>query len=147
MRNTLILIAALLVLAACTAQAPTQQTGIKPGAQQLPGAAPATTDASSASGTPYPNGTVINITAFRYSYDPDTITLKGGDTYTFRMTSKDTHHGLAVPQLGIQVSPIEPGQWITKTFTIPNNPGTYTGFCDVFCGPGHRSMKMTVVVA
>lgn len=92
--------------------------------------------------TPAPR--VINIAAKRYTFTPNQITLKKGETVTLRLTSEDRVHGFYLKPLKID-EVIEPGKTTDVTIT-PTETGTFTIICDHFCGAGHGSMNMTVVV-
>ena len=120
---------------------------VKPGRQTIGailaalalGAATPASLAADASGAP-----VISITAKRYDFTPNTITLKRGEPVTLRFTSEDRTHGFLVKPLGIDMD-IAPGK--SNDVTIrPDAAGTYTAICDHYCGLGHGGMKMTFVV-
>ncbi len=87
---------------------------------------------------------VVEITAKRFAFEPNQVTLKKGQTVTLRITSQDVTHGFFLKPLKID-EVITPGQTTEVTVT-PETPGTYTLICDHFCGANHGSMKMTVVV-
>jgi cytochrome c oxidase subunit 2 len=56
----------------------------------------------------------------------------------------DVKHGFALNQFGISED-LQPGETVTIEF-IADESGTYTFFCNVFCGSGHSGMKGTLVV-
>ena len=86
----------------------------------------------------------IEITAKRFAFAPNSITLKKGETVTIRLHSDDVTHGFFMRALKID-EVIEPGQ--TKDVTItPQTAGTFTTICDHFCGVNHGNMNMTIVV-
>ncbi len=87
---------------------------------------------------------VIEITAKRYGFTPDKVTLKKGETVTLRLHSEDVIHGFFSRQLKIDET-IEPGKTDDVTLT-PQTAGTFTTICDHFCGAGHGNMAMTIVV-
>jgi cytochrome c oxidase subunit 2 len=87
---------------------------------------------------------VINITAQRFEFSPNQITLKKGETVKFVLTSKDVTHGFFLKPLKIDEI-IVPGKTTEVTVT-PQVAGTYLLICDHFCGVNHASMNMTVVV-
>lgn len=87
---------------------------------------------------------VVKITASRFHFTPDRITLVKGQPVTLQLTSTDRTHGFMVKPLGIDTD-IDPGK--TTAITIrPDKAGSYTTICDHYCGLGHTSMKMTIVV-
>jgi cytochrome c oxidase subunit 2 len=87
---------------------------------------------------------VIVITAKRFDFSPNQITLAKGETVKLRIKSEDVTHGLFVRPLGIDTE-IVPGQ-VTELTVTPATAGTYRAICDHFCGAGHGGMKMTIVV-
>jgi cytochrome c oxidase subunit 2 len=87
---------------------------------------------------------VVKITASKFHFTPDRITLAKGQPVTLQLTSTDRTHGFMVKPLGIDTD-IDPGK--TTAVTIrPEKAGTYTTICDHYCGLGHNSMEMTIVV-
>ena len=87
---------------------------------------------------------VIEITAKRFAFSPNTITLRKGETVTLRLHSEDVTHGFFLRALKLDEI-IEPGQ--TKDVTVtPQSAGTFTPICDHFCGVNHGNMNMTIVV-
>ncbi len=87
---------------------------------------------------------VINITAKRFGFTPNLITLKKGETVKLRLTSEDVTHGffMKAPQLDEIIAPGQP----TEITLTPQQEGRYTTICDHFCGAGHGNMSMTIVV-
>lgn len=87
---------------------------------------------------------VIEITAKRFAFAPEQITLKKGETVTLQLHSEDVVHGFFMRKLKIDTE-VEPGRTTDVTIT-PDTAGTYTTICDHFCGANHGNMKMTIVV-
>jgi cytochrome c oxidase subunit 2 len=87
---------------------------------------------------------VIVITAKRFEFSPNQITLAKGETVKLQIKSEDVTHGLFVRPLGIDTD-IVPGR-VTELTVTPETAGTYRAICDHFCGAGHGGMKMTIVV-
>jgi cytochrome c oxidase subunit II len=87
---------------------------------------------------------VIEITAKRFAFAPNSITIKKGEMVTLRLHSEDVTHGFFMRALKID-EVIEPGQ--TKDVTLtPQTAGIFTTICDHFCGVNHGNMNMTIVV-
>jgi len=86
----------------------------------------------------------IDITAKRFEFSPNRVTLKRGETVTLRVSSQDVTHGLFVRALKIDTD-IPAGQSTELTIT-PDTVGTFTAICHHFCGSGHGNMKMTFEV-
>jgi cytochrome c oxidase subunit 2 len=87
---------------------------------------------------------VVEITAKRFEFSPNKITLKKGEPVTLRLTTADVVHGFFLRPLKIDelISPEKP----TEITITPETAGTFTTICDHFCGVNHGNMKMTVVV-
>jgi cytochrome c oxidase subunit 2 len=87
---------------------------------------------------------VINITAQRFEFIPNQVTLKKGETVKFVLTSKDVTHGFFLKPLKIDEI-IQPGKTTEVTVT-PQTAGTFLLICDHFCGVNHAAMNMKVIV-
>lgn len=86
----------------------------------------------------------FNMTAKQFEFIPNKITVNVGDTVILHITSTDVAHGIAIPQFGVSQQ-LPPGQEETVQF-VADKAGTYTFYCNVFCGSGHRSMIGSLVV-
>ncbi len=87
---------------------------------------------------------VIDITAKRFAFSPDKITLRKGQTVKLRLHSEDVTHGFFLRPLKLDEE-IPAGQSAEVTVT-PLTAGTFTTICDHFCGANHGNMNMTIVV-
>ena len=87
---------------------------------------------------------VIEITAKRFAFSPNQITIKKGETVKIRLTSEDVTHGFFMRALKIDED-IQPGTPTEITLT-PQTAGTFTTICDHFCGANHGNMNMTITV-
>ena len=87
---------------------------------------------------------VVEITAKRFAFSPDRITLKKGETVKLRIHSEDVTHGFFLRPLKLDEE-IPAGQTIEVTVT-PETAGTFMTICDHFCGANHGNMNMTIVV-
>ncbi len=87
---------------------------------------------------------VIKITASKFHFTPDHITLVKGQPVTLQLTSSDRVHGFMIRALKIDTD-IKPGK-VTEITVMPQTAGTFTAICDHYCGLGHGNMKMKVVV-
>jgi cytochrome c oxidase subunit 2 len=90
------------------------------------------------------NSHAVTITAGRFHFTPDRITLIKGQPVTLELASTDTTHGFMIRALKIDTD-IKPGK-ITSITVTPLATGTFNAICDHYCGLGHGGMKMTVVV-
>jgi cytochrome c oxidase subunit 2 len=87
---------------------------------------------------------VVKITASKFHFTPDHITLVKGQPVTLQLTSTDRTHGFLIRALRIDTD-IKPGT-VTQMTVTPTTAGTFKAICDHYCGVGHGGMKMTVVV-
>ena len=87
---------------------------------------------------------VIKITAKKFDYTPSQITLKKGVPVVLEFTTTDVMMGFNAPDLGARTD-IVPGQ-VVRARIVPDKTGTFTFFCDIFCGSGHEDMTGTITV-
>ena len=87
---------------------------------------------------------VIKITASKFRFTPDHITLTKGQPVTLQLTSLDATHGFMSRALKIDTD-IKPGR-VTEMTITPETAGTFKTICDHYCGLGHGGMKMTIAV-
>jgi len=87
---------------------------------------------------------VITISAKRFEFTPNQITLQRGQPVTLRVSAEDREHGLYQKDLKIDLdlSPDHPSE-VTIT---PDKAGRFVAICDHFCGSGHGNMKMVITV-
>ena len=86
----------------------------------------------------------IAISASRFSFSPNEITLKKGEEVTLVVESKDVSHGLLIEDLGVRTE-VKKGEAANVKLT-PTTVGNFEGQCAHFCGAGHGSMKFSVHV-
>lgn len=88
----------------------------------------------------------VRITAERFRFTPDQITIHRGETVEFRLESDDTDHGFSI--VGTDIAQIIPKRGrgsITVKFT-PDTAGRYAFECSKLCGAGHDFMRGVLVV-
>lgn len=86
----------------------------------------------------------FSMMADEFEFSPRTIIVNEGDTVILHIESLDVEHGIAIPQFGVsQTLPV--GEIVSVEF-VADKAGTYTFFCNVYCGADHRSMKGTLIV-
>lgn len=86
----------------------------------------------------------FNITAKRFSFQPEEITVQDGRPVVLDLTSDDVTHGLKSKDLAFNVA-IHKGHPTELTFT-PHHPGRFIARCSHFCGMGHGSMTLIINV-
>ena len=87
---------------------------------------------------------VIRITAKKFDFSPDSITLKKGEPVVFEISSADREHGFNLRAFGVRTN-VSPGK-VTRVRFTPDKTGKFNFSCDVFCGDGHEEMTGTVIV-
>jgi len=87
---------------------------------------------------------VIEITAKRFAFTPNQITLKKGEPVVLVISSEDRKHGFNLRAFGVRTD-VNPGGSARIRLT-PDKTGKFTFSCDVFCGEGHEDMTGTIVV-
>jgi cytochrome c oxidase subunit II len=95
----------------------------------------------------------IDISASMGGFSSDVVQVKAGEEVTIRLTSLDNQyhsdgggqHQWAVDELGLDIIAPALGSE-TLTFT-PDQPGTYTFYCDICCGGrANPNMQGTLIV-
>jgi len=86
----------------------------------------------------------FTMTARQWAFEPSEIKVRTGDAVRLKVKSVDVAHGFGLPDFNIDTR-LEPGKETTVEF-VANKKGTFTFFCSVFCGQGHKDMKGTLVV-
>jgi cytochrome c oxidase subunit II len=86
----------------------------------------------------------IQVTASKFQFEPNQITVKKGEPVTIVLTSNDVTHGLKIPDLHVEDT-VKKGDFTELNFT-PDKTGTFQGKCAHFCGKGHGMMTFTVTV-
>jgi len=87
---------------------------------------------------------VIHVTARKFEYSPNEITVKKGVPVILEITSLDRDHGFKLRDFGVRAD-IKPGA-TTRVRIVPNKTGRFPFQCDVFCGSGHEDMGGELVV-
>ena len=105
-----------------------------------------TTTGSSTNDNPATGGAVkkFTMTAKQWEFSPSTITVSEGDEVELSIKSIDVNHGFGLPTFGVSET-IEAGKTTVVKFTA-SKKGTFTFFCNVKCGQGHKDMKGTLIV-
>lgn len=86
----------------------------------------------------------VEITARRFAFMPNQVTLKRGQPVVLVLKSADVAHGLRFRELDLNIKAGK-GQTTEVPFT-PTKDGDFTGKCSVFCGSGHGRMTFVLHV-
>ena len=100
--------------------------------------------AMQAHGKPLKRERVIKITARKFQYAPNEITVRQGEAVVLEFNAIDFVHGFSVPDLHLRVD-LPPGQ-LTRVRLPTDEVGVYDFLCDNFCGSGHESMTGKIIV-
>lgn len=91
----------------------------------------------------------IGINGSQYTWEPENVVLKKGETARLIVQTNDIQHGFEVE--GLQIpnwdydTIIKKGDKQIIEFT-PDEAGTWDMACTVYCGPGHNGMKGKFIV-
>ncbi|HZQ73370.1 MAG TPA: cupredoxin domain-containing protein [Burkholderiales bacterium] len=85
-----------------------------------------------------PKEQVVKIVARKFTFLPNTVTLKKGVPAVLEFTAPEVVMGFNAPDLKIRAD-IVPGEVARVRFT-PDKAGTFDYVCDIFCGDGHERM-------
>lgn len=80
------------------------------------------------------------------NFEPREISAVAGKPLRLRIKNAETvSHGFAIPELGVGIAEIKPGQVQILEFTPPR-AGTFAFACTVWCSHEHMAMKGKLVV-
>ena len=86
----------------------------------------------------------VQVTAKRYEFSPDPITVKKGEHVKLVISAIDHDHGFKLDAFKINQK-LKKGKATTIEFTA-DQAGTFPFKCSHVCGLGHEKMKGTLVV-
>jgi len=86
----------------------------------------------------------FTMTAKKYEFDPNVITVKKGEKVRLLITAADHDHGFKLDAFDIN-QVLKKGSTATIEFTA-DKAGSFEFKCSVFCGMGHGKMKGKLVV-
>ena len=87
---------------------------------------------------------MVKITARRFEFNPQTITLRKGRPARLIITSEDVTHGFTIDEFNIKVR-VEAKETKIVEFT-PDRAGRFRIYCSVYCGDGHEEMSGELLV-
>jgi len=86
----------------------------------------------------------FQMTAKKYQFDPNVVTVKKGERVKLVITALDRDHGFKLEAFGINQK-LKKGDPATIEFTA-DKAGTFPFQCSDFCGFGHGKMKGKLIV-
>lgn len=99
---------------------------------------------SSVAGQAAAGGDVVRISAKKFEFIPNKVTLKRGKTVTLELMSLDRKHGFLIPDLKLRAD--IPAGGTARVMLTPDKVGTFAFRCDLFCGSGHDNMTGAIEV-
>ncbi len=87
---------------------------------------------------------MIKVSAKRFIFEPDHLTLKKGEMVEIVLSTQDVLMGFNVPGLSARAT-IVPGE-VARLRITPQKTGDFTFLCDIFCGSGHEDMNGVISV-
>lgn len=76
-----------------------------------------------------------------FKFDQPEYRMTAGEPVTLTMINKQGRHGVMIQGTDIDLTPDNASQEVTI-----DEPGEYTLFCSIMCGPGHADMVATLIV-
>lgn len=135
MRRYMFLILLAAVLVGCTSQAPQEiKPAEEPSMQQPDEQQESTGEVKE-----------VRLEAYNWGFRQSGDEIQKGDKVRLVVTSTSGTHGVAIPDFGVSVGPVSPGQEQVVEFTADQS-GSFTYFCNIPCGRGHSSMRGTLNV-
>ena len=121
------------------------QVGRRPSARGFGAGLAAIAMAAAAAAAP-PAPRAIDVAASNFTFTPETIQVKEGETVVLRARSTDGKgHGIAIKELKVKAALPKTGEVVPIEITA-GKPGTYVIACSVYCGSGHSRMRARLVV-
>jgi cytochrome c oxidase subunit 2 len=87
---------------------------------------------------------MIKMSAKRFVFVPNQLTLKKGETVEIDVTTEDVPMGFSVPDLNARTD--VPPDAVAHVRLTPQKTGTFPFLCDIFCGSGHEDMNGVITV-
>ena len=87
----------------------------------------------------------IEVTAARFQFEPETISVAQGDHVRLRLHSADRSHAFAIKAFRVKALIPNGGETVTVEF-VADQVGTFAFTCSEYCGTGHSRMKGKLVV-
>jgi cytochrome c oxidase subunit 2 len=92
-----------------------------------------------------PKVRVIKVVAKKFTYVPNEIHMKQGETVVLQLSAPEVPMGFSLPDFSMRAD-VVPGKVASLRIT-PDKTGSFIFLCDVFCGTGHEDMNGMLVVS
>ncbi len=86
----------------------------------------------------------FDVVARNWEFVPGTIEVNQGDRIVLNVESVDGDHGIMISEFGVNEH-LSPGEETMIEF-VADKKGTFTFFCNVYCGAGHSNMRGELIV-
>lgn len=83
--------------------------------------------------------------AFNFDFKTNNVQINKGDKVRIKLTSSSGTHGISIPDLGINIPPVSPGQEQVVEF-VAEQSGEFEYYCNIMCGPGHHTMRSSFTI-
>lgn len=80
----------------------------------------------------------------KWEFSPERIEVNQGDKIVLNVESVDVAHGMMIPEFGVDEY-LQPGEEVRVEF-FADKKGTFSFFCNVYCGAGHGNMRGKLIV-
>ncbi len=87
----------------------------------------------------------MTIAAYNYGFTQSEAAINKGDTVRIKFTSTGGRHGISIPEFGVSSGPASEGEEKIIVF-VADKSGNFEYFCNVPRGPGHSTMRGTIVI-
>ncbi|MBC3920655.1 cupredoxin domain-containing protein [Undibacterium sp. CY18W] len=87
---------------------------------------------------------VIPVKAQKFSFTPNRIEVRVGETIVLALSALDFPHGFNLPDFNLRRD-LVPGKVINVELKA-DKPGEYDFLCDNFCGDGHEGMSGKLII-
>lgn len=87
----------------------------------------------------------ITVEAYQFGWDPNPIRVEQGRPVKLKLRSRDVKHGIRIPSFNVEKDIPGSGETVIAEFT-PDQAGSFTFSCSVYCGTGHAGMTGELIV-
>lgn len=82
----------------------------------------------------------ITVIGSNFTFDQDEYVVQSGEEVTLTYVNEEGNHGISIDAFDVNI------QGEGEATFIPEEPGEYEIYCNIFCGEGHEDMVATLVV-
>lgn len=82
----------------------------------------------------------ITVVGSNFEFDQDEYVVQSGEEVTLTFVNEEGNHGISIDEFNVNI------QGDGEATFVPEEPGEYKIYCNIFCGEGHEDMVATLVV-